>query len=88
MFGGQLELVKNAIIVDGWLKFKVSDDAESKKSSAIDNAVLILSLRDALDKVILEHVVETFASSEEKSTVMKRHKQIIEVVRQILSDEG
>ncbi|KAK1733976.1 ATP-dependent RNA helicase [Skeletonema marinoi] len=88
LFGGQLELVKNAIIIDGWLKFKVSDDSESRKGSAIDNAVLILSLRDALDKVIIEHVVETFASSEEKSTMMKRHKGIIEVVRQILSEEG
>eukprot|EP00986_Skeletonema_menzelii_P013094 scaffold7435_cov74-Skeletonema_menzelii.AAC.10 len=88
LFGGQLELVKNAIIIDGWLKFKVGDDTESKKGSAIDNAVLILSLRDALDKVILEHVVETFASSEEKLSMMKRHKQIIEVVRQILSEEG
>ena len=88
LFGGQLELVKNAIIIDGWLKFKVSDDSESKKGSAIDNAVLIMSLRDVLDKVIIEHVVETFASSEEKSTMMERHKQIIEVVRKILSEEG
>lgn len=88
LFGGQLELVKNAIIIDGWLKFKVSDDAESRKGSAIDNAVLIMSLRDALDKVILEHVVETFASSEEKSSMIQRHKQIIAVVRQILSEEG
>jgi hypothetical protein len=89
LFGGQLELVKNAIIIDGWLKFKVSDDGrESRKGSAVDNAVLILSLRDVLDRVILEHVVETFASSEEKSTMMKRHKRIIEVVRQILSEEG
>ncbi|KAL7438158.1 hypothetical protein ACHAXM_008046 [Skeletonema potamos] len=89
LFGGQLELVKNAIIIDSWLKFKISDDGgESRKGNSVDNAVLILSLRDVLDKVILEHVVETFASSEAKSTMMKRHKRIIEVVRQILCEEG
>ena len=57
LFGGQLELVKNAIIVDKWLKFKVSSDEETAKQ----NAVLILSLRDLLDQVILENM--TFASS-------------------------
>ena len=95
LFGGQLELVKNAIIIDGWLKFKVSDEVReencggSKKgNSVIDNAVLILSLREALDKVILEHVVETFASPEEKSAMMERHRRIIGVLRQILSEEG
>jgi hypothetical protein len=89
LFGGQLELVKNAIIIDSWLKFKISDDGgESRKGNSVDNAVLILSLRDVLDKVILEHVVETFASSEAKSTMMKRHKRNIEVVRQILCEEG
>jgi len=84
LFGGQPQLVKNAIIVDQWLKFKVSSDEESIKQ----NAVLILSLRELLDKVILEHVVETFSSPEEKSKMIERHKGIIEVVRRVLSDEG
>ena len=84
LFGGEPQLVKNAIIIDGWLKFKVSSDDESGKQ----NAVLVLSLRELLDKVILEHVVETFSSPEEKSKMIERHKQIIEVVRRVLSDEG
>ncbi|KAL7456499.1 hypothetical protein ACHAWC_007988 [Mediolabrus comicus] len=89
LFGGQLELVKNAIIIDGWFKFKVSDDGENNKGSVIDNAVLILSLREALDKVILEHVIGTsLVSPEEKSAMIERHKRIIGVVRQILSEEG
>lgn len=87
LFGGQLELVKTAIIIDGWLKFKVSDDGENNKGSAIDNAVLILSLREALDKVILEHVIGTSLVSPE-ATMTERHRHIIGVVRQILSEEG
>ena len=82
LFGGQLELVKNAIIIDKWLKFKASSDEESA------NAVLILSLRDLLDQVILENM--TFASSfseEEKARTIERHRRVIQVVRMILSDE-
>ena len=37
---GQLELVKNAIIVDKWLEFKVSSDKDIVKH----NAIMILSL--------------------------------------------
>ena len=84
LFGGELELVKNAVIVDEWLKFKVSSEDESAKV----NAVLILSLRKLLDRVILEHVVETFSSLEDKSKMIDCHSRIIKVVRMILSDEG
>jgi len=84
LFGGEPELVKNAIVLDKWLKFKVSSDDESVKQ----NATLILSLRSLLDEVILEHVVETFSPPEEKSKMVERHKRIIGVVRRILADEG
>jgi len=87
LFGGELELVKNAIIVDKWLKFKVSSDDESG-SGAKGNAVLILTLRELLDRVILEHVVETFSSPEDKTKMIDCHSRIIKVVRMILSDEG
>jgi len=30
LFGGELELVHNTIIVDKWLKFKVSSDEEGE----------------------------------------------------------
>ena len=30
LFGGELELVNNTIIVDKWLKFKVSSDEEGE----------------------------------------------------------
>jgi len=88
LFGGQLDLVKNAIIVDGWLKFKVSGDAEKGRGGDVDNAVLILAVRDLLDNLILEHVMETFSSSEEKCNMVERHNRIIEVVRKLLAEEG
>jgi len=84
LFGGRTQLVKNAIVVDNWLKFKVSSDDEKDKH----NAVLLLSLRETLDSVVLEHVVETFSSQEEKSKMVERHNKVIEVVRNVLSDEG
>ena len=86
LFGGQLELVKNAIIVDKWLKFKVSSDEES--ASAKLNAVLILSLRELLDQVILENITFASAGSEEKAKMTERHREVIQVVRMILADEG
>ena len=76
-----------AIIVDKWLKFKVSSDDEGG-SGAKGNAVLILTLRELLDRVILEHVVETFSSPEDKTKMIDCHSRIIKVVRMILSDEG
>lgn len=87
LFGGELEIVKNAIIVDGWLKFKVSSSGDDESSKATENAVLILSLREALDKVVVDHILETTASVERKRAMMERHKAIIQVVRQLLADE-
>ena len=93
LFGGELEIVKNAIIVDGWLKFKVSGDGEKSKTTGgvnntVYNAVLILSLRERLDKIILEHVLDTCASPAEKSKMSERHNSVIQVVRKLLSEEG
>jgi len=95
LFGGDLEIVQNAIIVDGWLKFKVSGgegDGEGKSGSkdTVDNAVLILALREQLDQMILERVVsESWAgSSEEKTKMIERHESVIRVVRKLLSEEG
>jgi len=87
LFGGNLRIVKNAIIVDDWLKFKVSSD-DKKGAAVIDNAILILALREALDEVVLEHVLETSCSPEKKEAMMERHKAVIQVVRKLLSEEG
>ena len=84
LFGGELELVNNAIIVDKWLKFKVSSDEKGGKL----NAILVLSLRELLDKMILEHVVEKVSCPVKKATMGECHKRIIGVVRNILADKS
>ncbi|KAL3912800.1 MAG: hypothetical protein SGILL_006742, partial [Bacillariaceae sp.] len=58
LFGGELQIVKNAIVVDGWLKFKVCSGDSDDDTKAIENAVLLLALRESLDKVVLEHILE------------------------------
>ena len=84
LFGGELELVNNSIIVDTWLKFKLGSDEKDFKL----NAILLLSLRELLDKMILEHVVEKVLCPIMKGKIEERHRSIVEVVRNILSDEG
>jgi len=86
LFGGRPRLVKNAIVVDNWLKFKVCDNDDGEKEKT--NAIILIALRGLLDDVIVEHVVKTFATAEEKSRMAQRHEKIIEVVRRILADEG
>eukprot|EP00536_Pseudo-nitzschia_multiseries_P017713 jgi/Psemu1/328623/estExt_fgenesh1_pg.C_17490002 len=101
LFGGDLEIVQNAIVVDGWLKFKVSSDNNSDgdkdndtrtpKADTVNNAVLILALREQLDQMILERVVsESSAGRDPEGTrrTKERHESIIQVVRKLLSEEG
>ena len=86
LFGGKVRLVKNAIVVDDWLKFKVFDNDDGEKEKT--NAIILIALRKLLDDVIVEHIVETFATAEEKSRMTQRHGKIIGVVRRILAEEG
>jgi len=93
LFGGELKIDKNAIIVDGWLKFKVSgEDAKDEgKKDIILNAVLILALRERLDAMLLERVLglSSASGSEENTEISsERWKSVIQVVRKLLSDEG
>ncbi len=92
LFGGNLEIVENAIIVDGWLKFKVGVDGDkpsSEKGEIVNNAVLILALREKLDGMILEHVLKSSAKNNPGSEgSLEDHRRIIQVVRKLLSDEG
>lgn len=84
LFGGTPEIAKNAIVIDKWLKFKVSADDESVKQ----NAVLILSLREVLDEAIMDNVNETYSDQDDKKVMVERRKSILKVVRKILAEEG
>jgi ATP-dependent RNA helicase DHX36 len=73
LFGGELEVNKNAVIVDGWLKFKIGD-------KGIAGAVMLLALRDELDSSVLRHILSNGQEGKDTET-------LIAVVRQLLSDE-
>ena len=76
LFGGDLEVKNNALIVDGWLKFKVGDKGKS-------NAVLIQELRNELDRVMLKHVVYRDFESE----MDKYSQQVLDIIRQLLAEK-
>ena len=88
LFGGQLEMVNNALIVDGWLKFKVTGDGEKSKSGTVNNGVLMLSLRSLMDDLITEQIQETSLTKEQNRQILARHRRIIDVVRKLIADEA
>jgi len=94
LFGGELEIVKNAIIVDGWLKFKVGQESSPSSSSSntntatVENAVLIQALREELDRVMSEHIIENCTDGDARDQLLERQKSVLQVVRQLLMEEG
>lgn len=76
LFGGELDVKSNAIIVDDWLKFKIADRGAA-------GAVLLLAFRDELDKCMVEHIVS--ARREKKED--EGSQQLMKVLRQLLADE-
>ena len=79
LFGGDLELANNSLIVDGWLKFKVDGNKEKSKGGDLNNAVLILSLRKIIDDLILKHV--------EQMIMVDIHKRTIDTIRLLIAQE-
>ena len=75
LFGGELEVKKNAIVVDDWLKFKIGD-------KGVTGAVLLLALRDELDNSMLQHIVATHVDDGERD-----NEELLKVVRLLLADE-
>jgi len=89
LFGGDLQVRNNALIVDGWLKFKVGRDDDGKACAA--NAVLVQHLRAELDKMALRHLIGTSSpvSSGNVRVIGEKDlsQHLIEVVRQLLAEE-
>ena len=78
LFGGQIEVRKNFLLVDEWLKFKVADEEESKSASQI-NAVLIQELRRELDNTLLIRIAGELGHG--------KYERVIGTVRRLLSEE-
>ena len=76
LFGGKLQVRKNAVIIDDWLKFNIGDDKKA-------GAVLIQELRREIDGVLLKHM----ESGMEKASVKEACEDVLSFVRTLLSFE-
>jgi hypothetical protein len=87
LFGGEIQVQKNYLLVDEWLKFKVVDDTStSSKENGGEkvvgreaNALLIQELRRELDNVLLKRIVSEHNEEE--------CERVVDVVRKLLSEE-
>ncbi len=81
LFGGEIEVNKNFILVDSWLKFKIAEDnneSGTKQSATQANAILIQELRNELDNVMLKCIISEDSENE--------RDKVIEIVRKLLSE--
>jgi hypothetical protein len=81
LFGGELEIRGNAIIVDGWLKFKVGKNGTA-------TAILLLELRSELDQVLLRRITSSSEGEDDDATLQAKCQKILEVVRTLLEEES
>ena len=80
LFSGDLEIVKNAVILDGWLKFKIGEE------KLATGAVLLLALRKELDMSLLQQISQNAANEDgEKDKVSTN--ELMHVVLQLLAEE-
>jgi hypothetical protein len=77
LFGGQGEIIDDAIVLDGWLKFKVGDRGNV-------GVVLIHELRKELDKVLLRHIQ---IRNTRDVRLGEECQRIVHVVRKLLQEE-
>jgi HrpA-like RNA helicase len=81
LFSGELEIVKNAIVLDGWLKFKIGE-------KSVAGAVLLLALRDELDQSLLQKISrENDTNCEDDDKQDEEINELMNVVRQLLAEE-
>ena len=80
LFGGELVITKNALVLDEWLKFKVGE----ANKTAIGALVLIQELRVELDNLLIAHVGSKTPEQKKKES---QQKKLIGFVRQLLANE-
>lgn len=74
LFGGEIEVTKNYIVVDKWLKFKIVDESKEtgEKNASQANAILIQELRNELDNVMLKQIIHEDSNSDAVIEVVKK----------------
>jgi HrpA-like RNA helicase len=85
LFGGELEIEKNALILDRWLKFKVGE-------KSLVGAVIFLALRDELDAILLQQISFRNSKKTEQDGARKQGendetKELMTIIRQLLVEE-
>lgn len=90
LFGGNIEVQKNFLVIDEWLKFKIDDkdDCGDKISEKCQiNAILIQELRKELDNMIIKQVSKVKMENSTDSIHLKECEQVIGIVRMLLAQE-
>ena len=89
LFGGQIEVEKNFLVMDGWLKFKVGEKKSNESNEKSTDkcrfySVLIHELRKELDFVLLKQI----RFGEKNSTVKNDDcDRVINAVRILLNEQ-
>ena len=83
LFSGNVELKDTALVMDGWLKFKVGEKGSKT------GAILILELRKELDNVMTRHIESSGDSDDVDGEAMRTECQrVLQIVRKLLQDEA
>lgn len=80
LFGGELDIVGNSIVLDGWLRFKIGD-------KGLTGAVLLLTLREELDKIMLNRITNQGGGAGEDQNNDEVELKVVDFVRKLLATE-
>jgi HrpA-like helicases len=87
LFGGEVEVRKNSLIVDNWLKFKIQDSVDSENQLAdkdLINAIMLNELKKELDQLLVDDLVTDRVQLSRRGTAEERER-VIKVVRILLN---
>jgi hypothetical protein len=89
LFGGQINVKENSLIVDDWLKFKVVDDLSEDTQKLSDktrvNAILVNEVRKELDNVMSKRIIYSGSSSCSEDGDDDESERVISVVKTLLT---
>ena len=89
LFGSQINVKENSLIVDDWLKFKVVDDLSEDTQKLSDktrvNAILVNEVRKELDNVMSKRIIYSGSSCCSEDGDDDESERVISVVKTLLT---
>ena len=86
LFGGNLDMKGNSIVVDEWLKFKIGRNDDSKYS-----AYLIHALREEIDNIMLNQISLSGSNTESHTEYERSYSlssgEVIETIVEMIKEE-